>query len=441
MRIDPWASQQSTDYARLRDEFGIQEFDPDAIPEPSPLMQRGVIFGQRGFDLVSRAIRVGDPWGVLTGLMPSGPMHFGHKLVMDQVTYYQKLGADVTITVADVEAWATRGISLEKAREIAEKNYIVNYVALGLKPERAQVYFQSKRQAVKDLAWKLGRKVNWSTMESIYGFSGGTNMAHAIAPLVQVGDILHVQLPQYGGPRPIVVPVGVDQDPHVRLTRDLAAANRTFNVQPHKDDKLGEVLGVFVKSDENVEALLAAAKARLEKEGYADIKLNVPYKALYVSAWSPGDVIKVDAALAQLETKKGLFGFLPPASTYHRFMGGLQGGKMSSSKPESHVSLLDTPDEAAKKMGSALTGGRETAEEQRRLGGRAEECMVYETYVYHLVPDQKELQKLYEDCKSGRMLCGECKGIAKSKVHAFMKDLSEKRAQAAETVKLLVRED
>ncbi|MFA5861383.1 MAG: tryptophan--tRNA ligase [Candidatus Thermoplasmatota archaeon] len=441
MRIDPWASQQSTDYARLRDEFGIQEFDPDFLPQPSRLMERGVIFGHRGFEVVARAIRMGDPFGTLTGLMPSGPMHLGHKLVMDQVIYYQGLGADVSITVADIEAYATRNLSLERSREIAEKNYIINYLALGLKPERMQIYFQSKRAAVKDLSWKLGRKVNWTTMESIYGFDGTTNMAHAIAPLVQVGDILHVQLPQYGGPRPVVVPVGVDQDPHIRLTRDVAQANRTFNVQLHKDDKLGEVVGVFVKVDENVEGLLAAAKARLEKEGFADIKLNVPYKALYVPSGGAGEIPIVDAALAELETKKGFFGFIAPAATYHRFMGGLQGGKMSSSKAESHVSLIDTPEDAAKKMGAAQTGGRATAEEQRRLGGRAEECMVYETYVYHLVPDKKELSKLYEDCKGGKMLCGECKGIAKAKVHAFLSDLREKRGQVEHLVKQLVRED
>lgn len=441
MRIDPWASSQSTDYARLRDEFGIQAFDPDVLPEPSPLMQRGVIFGHRGFDLVARAIRMGDPWGVLTGLMPSGPMHFGHKLVMDQVTYYQRLGADVTITIADIETWATRNFTLEKAREVALQHYIPNYLALGLDPTKTNIYFQSKRAAVKDLSWKLGRKVNWSTMESIYGFGGGTNMSHAVAPLVQVGDILHPQLPEYGGPRPIVVPVGVDQDPHVRLTRDLAAANRTYNVQMHKDEKLGEVVGVFVKTDEKVEAWLQAAKAALERVGFGDIKLNVPYKALYIASGREGDIAVADAALAQVEAKKGQFGFLPPAATYHRFMGGLQGGKMSSSKPESHISLVDTPEEAAKKMGSALTGGRETAEEQRRLGGRAEECMVYETYVYHLVPDQKELQKLYEDCKSGKMLCGECKGIAKAKVHAFMKDIKEKRDETAHLVEQVVRSD
>ena len=32
--------------------------------------------------------------------------------------------------------------------------------------------------------------------------------------------------------------------------------------------------------------------------------------------------------------------------------------------------------------------------------------MVYETYVYHLMPDQKELSSIYERCKSGAMLCG-----------------------------------
>ena len=176
MRIDPWASQQSTDYARLRDEFGIAEFDPEQLPQPSRLMERGVIFGHRGFEPVARAITRGDPFGVLTGLMPSGPMHLGHKLVMDQVTYYQSLGADVTIAVADIEAWATRNLTLEKSRRIAEDNYILNYLALGLRPERAQIYFQSKRAAVKDLAWKLGRKVNWNTMNSIYGFDGATNI-------------------------------------------------------------------------------------------------------------------------------------------------------------------------------------------------------------------------------------------------------------------------
>ncbi|MHB8605447.1 MAG: tryptophan--tRNA ligase [Thermoplasmatota archaeon] len=440
MRIDPWSSQQSTDYQRLREEFGIAPFDfverleslasDRGLPQPPPLVRRGIIFGHRGFESVLRAIERGDPWGVLTGLMPSGPMHFGHKMVIDQVKYYQSLGADITITVADIEAYATRGFSLEKCREIAMRNYIENYFALGLKDDNLRIYFQSENEQVKDLAWKLGKRVNFSTMQAIYGFGGETNMGHAFAPLVQVGDILHVQLPQHGGPRPVVVPVGVDQDPHIRLTRDLAAASRIYAVQPHTDPKLGEVVGVFLKeSDEkDVDRLLQKAKSAIEKEGFADVKLHPAYRALYVLATTPADVPPIDAALARIEPELGGFGFLAPAATYHRFMSGLTGGKMSSSKPETHIALDDAPAVAAKKMMGAQTGGRATAEEQRRLGAEPDKCMVYETYVYHLVPEDDELALIHKVCSGGEILCGECKNRwAKPNVTAFAEWLGVER--------------
>jgi tryptophanyl-tRNA synthetase len=105
MKIDPWGASQYQDYGRLRDEFGIEPFTDElleGLPEPPMLLKRGVVFGHRGFQTVRDAIRGGDPWGLMTGLMPSGPMHFGHKMVIDQVIYYQRAGgADVTIGIAD----------------------------------------------------------------------------------------------------------------------------------------------------------------------------------------------------------------------------------------------------------------------------------------------------------------------------------------------------
>ncbi len=46
----------------------------------------------------------------------------------------------------------------------------------------------------------------------------------------------------------------------------------------------------------------------------------------------------------------------PPTSTYHKFMTGLQGGKMSSSIPESYIALTDKPEDGAKKVMRAKTG-------------------------------------------------------------------------------------
>jgi tryptophanyl-tRNA synthetase len=57
-------------------------------------------------------------------------------------------------------------------------------------------------------------------MKAIYG---ERHVGLYLSALIQAGDILLPQLEEFGGPKPTVVPVGVDQDPHLRLTRDLAS--------------------------------------------------------------------------------------------------------------------------------------------------------------------------------------------------------------------------
>ena len=178
------------------------------LPSPSRLHRRGIVFAHRDLGQVLDAQRQGDSFGVLTGLMPSGQMHMGHSMVIDQVKWFQELGGDVTIAVADLESQATRGVSLEKGRKVALEEYIAHYAALGIDPEKTNVYFQSSRPVVQRLGFQLGKRTNLNEFEAIYGFSGETNLAHVQAPLVQVGDILHPQTDEYGGLRPIVVPVG-----------------------------------------------------------------------------------------------------------------------------------------------------------------------------------------------------------------------------------------
>ncbi|HID26114.1 MAG TPA: tryptophan--tRNA ligase, partial [Thermoplasmata archaeon] len=248
VEIDPWSSTTYKNYARLRDEFGIQEFTRDLwndLPNPHKLLRRNVVFGHRDFRRIKRAIEKKQPWALLTGLMPSGRMHLGHKMVIEEVIYYQSIGAEIFIAVADIEAFATRGYTLKEAEKLAKEEYIANYISLGLKPDSCQIYFQSKREEVKDLACLLGKKVNWSQMVATYGFSSSTNMIHIFSPLIQTGDILHVQLEKYGGVRPTLVPVGVDQDPHLRLCRDIVQAHRLFNVILTRERRIG-IMGLSI---------------------------------------------------------------------------------------------------------------------------------------------------------------------------------------------------
>jgi tryptophanyl-tRNA synthetase len=350
-------------------------------------------------------------------------------MVIDEVIYYQSLGADIFIAVADIESYATRGFSLSETKDLAINEYIKNYIALGLKPEKCKIYFQSKHEDVKDLAYILGKKVNWSQMLATYGFNGSSNMAHILSPLIQTGDILHVQLKKWGGVRPTLVPVGVDQDPHIRLSRDIAQSHRLYNVTETKDGKIG----VFVKVDKNIDKLLDHAENILKKLNFNQLNRITEYKAIYIENATVSDISDIDFELAITEPDFGGYGFLQPGATFHRFMTGLTGDKMSSSKPESAIFLTDTPEEARKKIMQSKTGGAVTLEEQKKNGGNPSECVVYELFLYHLLDDDKELEDIYNDCRSGKKLCGHCKKYASELMGNFLSDLDEKR-KAAEGV-------
>jgi len=434
MKIDPWSSTTYQDYTRLRNEFGIQEFSEDLwkdLPHPHKLLRRGIVFGHRGFELIHDAIINKKPWAILTGLMPSGKMHLGHKMVIDEVIYYQSLGADIFIAVADIEAFATRGYTLEETEELALNEYISNYIALGLKPEKCHIYFQSKHQDVKDMAYILGKKINWSQMVATYGFTESTNMTHIFSPLVQTGDILHVQLKKFGGVRPTLVPVGVDQDPHIRLSRDISQAHRLYNVTVTKDNKIG----VFVKVDKDVEKLLDNAEEILNKLHFTELKRITNYKAIYIKKAKEEDIPRIDEHLAKSETRFGGYGFFQPSATFHRFITGLTGEKMSSSKPESAIFLSDAPEDARKKIMHAKTGGAVTLEEQKKHGGNPSDCMVYELFLYHLIENDDELEEIHNSCKSGKRMCGNCKKYASELMEKILIDIAEKRKTADKKIK------
>jgi tryptophanyl-tRNA synthetase len=434
MKIDPWSSTTYQDYTKLRDEFGIEEFSEKLwkdLPNPHKLLRRGIIIGHRGFKQIKDSIENKKPWAILTGLMPSGKMHLGHKMVIDEVIYYQSLGADINIAVADFEAFATRGITLEQTKEYALKEYITNYIALGLKPTNCRIYFQSKNKDVKDLAYLLGKKVNWSQMQATYGFEGSTSMAHINSPMIQAGDILHVQLKKYGGGRPTLVPVGVDQDPHIRLCRDISQAYRLYNVTVTRDNRIG----VFIKVDENVDELLDNAVEILDKLKFKNLKRITDYKAIYINDAEEDDIPIIDEVLVTTEPEYGGYGFFNPAATFHRFMTGLTGEKMSSSKPESAIFLTDTPEQAKKKIMTAKTGGAITLEEHKKQGGKPDECVVYELFLYHLIEDDKELHDINNSCKKGKQVCGQCKKYAAELIEKMLLQIQKNREKAEEKIK------
>ena len=95
---------------------------------------------------------------------------------------------------------------------------------------------------------KLSSKANYSELSAIYGFTGETNVAHMLSAVTQSADILHPQLEEYGGPKPTVIPVGSDQDPHIRLTRGLGHKMNMFKIEGREDKEGNHYLSIRSKS-------------------------------------------------------------------------------------------------------------------------------------------------------------------------------------------------
>jgi tryptophanyl-tRNA synthetase len=287
--VDPWSSELPEDYDKKITDFGLTRFDKDGndddlitkIKDPHYTMRRGIMFAHRDFENIVDVINKEEPFVMMTGLMPSGKLHFGHKLVIDQIKWFQDHGAEVVVAISDTEAWVARGISTEDSSRVAIEEYITNYLALGLDPDKLDVYSQWQRDDLINLAIAFSGKKTLGEMNSIYGFvspegdieqlirdeingldekrktdsdvemkdplsfyNWGVPSGKTFFPFIQVSDILHPQLPKYGGLRPTVVPVGIDQDPHLRLTRAIAEAWRQYKVGFTPEH--GEVM-VYVK--------------------------------------------------------------------------------------------------------------------------------------------------------------------------------------------------
>jgi tryptophanyl-tRNA synthetase len=217
--IDPFGTSSVNDYERLYREFGIEPFSSllSKISDPPSCMRRGIVFGHRDFRRILDAIRSHESFAVLSGIKPTGELHLGTLMTAKEIIYFQKHGGQTFYCIADIEAYEDNKIPFDRSQKTAVDN-IADVFALGLDPEKTYVYRQSKENRVKDMAIIFARPVTLATVKAVYG---ERRIGLYLSALIQAGDILLPQLEEFGGPKPTVVPVGVDQDPHLRFTRDL----------------------------------------------------------------------------------------------------------------------------------------------------------------------------------------------------------------------------
>jgi tryptophanyl-tRNA synthetase len=128
-------------------------------------------------------------------------------------------------------------------------------------------------------------------------------------------------------------------------------------------------------------------------------------------------------------------GYHKPAQIHSKFLPGLGiSGKMSSSKPETALFTTDDPEVIDKKVSSAFTGGQATVALQRKLGGNATGCPVF-WYLRYFFDTERESDERLLKCKSGNLLCGECKSDLATDSKSFIVDFKKRRESAKDIIK------
>lgn len=352
--LNPFTSELPEDYEKTIKEFGIKLID-EKLKKRLPdnyLFRRNIIFAHRDLDKFLDAIEKGEDVAVLTGIKPSNNFHLGSKLVAEQMKIYQSMGAKIFYTVADLEAYHVNKKALSELHEIAVDN-VADLLALGIKDSN-YFYKQSEEKEVMREGYLYSRNVTYNMMKAIYGEKTiGENMVS----LLQVGDILYPQNEKFGGKKHVIVPIGLDQDPHMRLTRDIAFKHK----------------------------------------------------------------------------------LILPSSTYHKFMRSLSGSEKMSKRDElGMISLSDNEKVIEKKVNRALTGGRDTIQEQKIKGGQPDKCVVFELFAYHFEKDDEKLLERKKACLKGELTCGQCKKELIEKINSFLKQHQEKKEKLKDKAERLL---
>ncbi len=155
---------------------------------------------------------------ILSGIQPSGKLHLGNYLgAIRQHLELQDKG-EAFYFIADFHALTTvkdPQVLRENVRDVA-----LDYLALGLDPEKATFYRQSDIHQVPELTWLLTTATPMGLLERCHSYKDklakGITPDHGLFayPVLMAADILIVDAN--------VVPVGKDQKQHVEVTRDIA---------------------------------------------------------------------------------------------------------------------------------------------------------------------------------------------------------------------------
>ena len=220
--IEPHDIEKREDYDKILKEFGISRANKilPRVGTENIFFRRGVVFAHRDFDKILDRVEQKKSFAIISGRGPSNDLHFGHLILYDLIRYLQeKYGCEYFLPFSDDEKYVFRKVnSLEDTYKLSLQNAI-DIFAIGFKPENVHAYISSITPRYHYLALTFSVNQTFNAVKAALGLTGEENTGIVNYTNIQAAHILH---PTTDHDLPVVVPIGLDQDVYMRLTRDVA---------------------------------------------------------------------------------------------------------------------------------------------------------------------------------------------------------------------------
>jgi tryptophanyl-tRNA synthetase len=336
---------------------------------------------------------------VLSGMRPTGAMHLGHwhGALKNWVRLQDEY--ECFFFAADWHALTTH----YEEREVIESSVyemVTDWLAAGLDPEKATLFIQSRLPEHAELFTLLamGTPLGWlermptykDQIERLkdrdlatYGFLG--------YPLLQAADILIYKA--------AFVPVGVDQAPHVEITREVARRfNHLYGREADFDERVRTALKKLGK--ERAKDFEAARHAFREN---GDAEALERGRAIIAASASLGASDREHLEGELRGTGKTILVEPQALHTEVKTLPGLDGTKMSKSYGNA-IAMREEPAEVTRKIRQMQT---DPARVRRSDPGDPEKCPVWQ--LHQVYSDAATKAWVVRGCTTAAIGCLDCK--------------------------------
>lgn len=276
--VTPYNVRGVVDYDKLIREFGTEPLEDSILArirrlaggELHFMLRRKIFFTHRDLGWLFDEYEKGNSFYLYTGRGPSNHTHIGHLVPWIFTKWLQeKFNAKLIFQITDDEKFLSdEALELRDTYNYALDNAL-DVVALGFDPKKTEIIIDTDyaRVLYKE-AIRVAKKINFSTVKAAFGFNNSTNIGFIFYTSIQAVPSFLESVRQ-GKNVPCLIPHGVDQDPHFRVTRDVLPRlgyYKPASIQSVFIPPLSGVEGKMSSSDPNSTIFVTDTAKEVEKK-------------------------------------------------------------------------------------------------------------------------------------------------------------------------------